>query len=263
MATEEDLHHALAAGGELVTWFQPVWSLVTGRQVAAEALARWHHPVRGLLAPAEFLAVAEETGLIVAIGHSILDQALHQARRWRDAGKSLVVSVNLSGNQLSVPGLCDEVLAAVDRWGLQPAALCLEVTETVLVTVASRAASIIGELRESGVSIAIDDFGQGYSSLAYLRSHPVDVVKIDRAFVTTVDTRPRDAAIVGATIHLAHALGMTCIAEGVETPEQLTRLTELGCDQVQGYLLGRPCPAGSFPEDRDDSIDARMALLGR
>jgi diguanylate cyclase (GGDEF)-like protein/PAS domain S-box-containing protein len=263
LATEQDLHHALVTAGELVPWFQPVWSLVTGHQVGAEALVRWHHPTRGLLAPGHFLSVAEETGLIIAMGRSILDQTLGQVRRWRDAGVGLVASVNLSGHQLSEPDFCGEVAAALDRWRLRPADLCLEVTETVLVSVASRAASIIQELREAGISIAIDDFGQGYSSLAYLRSHPVDVVKIDRAFVTTVDTRPRDAAIVGATIHLAHALGMTCIAEGVETREQLRRLADLGCDQVQGYLLGRPCPAEDFDKVAGQQSTSELAFVSR
>jgi diguanylate cyclase (GGDEF)-like protein/PAS domain S-box-containing protein len=263
LTTEQDLHRAIVTGGELVVWFQPIWSVVTGRAVAAEALVRWHHPDRGLLEPAAFLAVAEETGLIVPIGRFVLNQALQEVRRWRDAGLSLVVTVNLSGHQLSDPDFTAEVSAALDRWRLEPDDLCLEVTETVLVGVASRAGSVIRELRQLGVAFAIDDFGQGYSSLAYLRSHPVDVVKIDRAFITTVHTNPRDAAIVGATVHLAHALGMTCIAEGVENSEQLGRLADLQCDQVQGYLLGRPCPAEEFASAAWQGATSHLAGLSR
>ena len=245
LTTEQDLYRALATGGELVPWFQPIWSVVTGRQVAAEALVRWEHPSRGLLAPAEFLAVAEETGLIVEMGRSVLDQTLREVRRWRDMGVGLVASVNLSGHELSDPRFGNQVTAALDRWGLVPTDLCLEVTETVLVSVASRAASIIQELRHIGIIIAIDDFGQGYSSLAYLRSHPVDVIKVDRAFVTTVDTNPRDAAIVGAAIYLGHALGMTCVAEGVETRGQLIGSRSSDATRSRDTSSVVPVPQGS------------------
>jgi diguanylate cyclase (GGDEF)-like protein/PAS domain S-box-containing protein len=243
LAVEQDIRRAVVTPGELVVWFQPVVSLVTGRAVSAEALVRWHHPERGLIGPDDFLPVCEETGLIIPVGWSVLDDTLRQVRGWRDAGVGLIASVNLSGRQLDEPRFVRRVTAALEHWDLRPADLCLEVKETVLVDAGSRAASSIQALRRLGISIAIDDFGRGYSSLAYLRLHPVDVVKVDRLFVAAVDTNPRDASIVDGIIQLTHALGMTCVAGGVEKPSQLARLTELGCDQVQGFLLGRPGPA--------------------
>jgi diguanylate cyclase (GGDEF)-like protein/PAS domain S-box-containing protein len=243
LAVEQDIRRAVVTPGELVVWFQPVVSLVTGRAVSAEALVRWHHPERGLIGPNDFLPVCEETGLIIPIGWWVLDDTLRQVRAWRDAGIGLIASVNLSGRQLDEPRFVRRVTAALERWDLRPADLCLEVKETVLVDAGSRAASTIQALRQLGISIAIDDFGRGYSSLAYLRLHPVDVVKVDRLFVAALDTNPRDASIVDGIIQLTHALGMTCVAGGVEKPSQLARLTELGCDQVQGFLLGRPGPA--------------------
>jgi EAL domain-containing protein (putative c-di-GMP-specific phosphodiesterase class I) len=246
LAVEQDLHRAVETPGELVVWFQPTISLVTGRIVLAEALVRWVHPERGLLLPTEFLPVAEETGLIGSIGWQVLDQTLREIRSWRDAGLGVVGSVNLSGNQLDEPGFAEHVGAALRRNALLPADLCLEVTERVLDDPSSPAASMVEALRRYGVAIAIDDFGRGQSSLAYLRDHPADIVKIDGVFVTALETNPRDAAIVGGMVQLAHALGMTCVAEGVEQEAQLSRLAELGCDQVQGYLLARPRPAAEF-----------------
>jgi EAL domain-containing protein (putative c-di-GMP-specific phosphodiesterase class I) len=172
---------------------------------------------------------------------------LAHARRWRDMGLRMVVSVNLSGRQLDEPGLEHEVAEAVASSGLEPADLCIEVTETALIEEASNGPQAVQKLRELGVAVAIDDFGQGYSSLSYLRSFPVDIVKIDRAFVDSLETNPRDAAIVGGMIQLAHALGMTVVAEGVERPGQLQHLADLGCDQIQGCLLGRPCPPDDLP----------------
>jgi diguanylate cyclase (GGDEF)-like protein/PAS domain S-box-containing protein len=243
LAVEQDLHHAIVTPGELLTWFQPVVSVPTGRVVAVEALARWNHPQRGLLLPAQFLPVAEETGLTSAIGRTILTEALAQGRRWRHQGLKMLVSVNLSGRQLEDPELEGDIVDSLRHAGLSPAELCLEVTETAIFDAANRGAHTIQRLRELGVAVAIDDFGQGYSSLSFLRSHPVDVVKIDIAFVAALETNPRDAAIVGGMVELAHALGMTCVAKGVERSGQLRHLAELGCDQVEGFLLGRPCPA--------------------
>jgi diguanylate cyclase (GGDEF)-like protein/PAS domain S-box-containing protein len=242
LGVEQDLYRALAAPGQLRVWFQPVLSVATGRVVAAEALVRWQHPRRGLLLPGEFLSVAEETGLMSPITKVVLAQSLTQARRWRDQGLKMIVSVNLSCRQLEEPGFEQEVADALDAAGLDPADLCVEVTETALLGAAGHGPDALRKLRELGVAVAIDDFGQGYSSLSYLRSYPADIVKLDRAFVNALETNPRDAAIVGGIIQLAHALGMICIAEGVERPGQLQRLTDLGCDQIQGFLLSRPCP---------------------
>jgi EAL domain-containing protein (putative c-di-GMP-specific phosphodiesterase class I) len=177
----------------------------------------------------------------------VLAESLVQARRWRDLGLNMVVSINLSGRQLDEPALDLDVADALAESGLEPADLCVEVTETALMGVASHGPQAVQKLRELGVAVAIDDFGQGYSSLSYLRSYPVDIVKLDRAFVGALETNPRDAAIVGGIIQLAHALGMTCVGEGVERPGQLQLLADLGCDQIQGFLLARPCPADDLP----------------
>ncbi len=243
LAVEEDLRRAIASGDELEVWFQPVVSVATGRVVAAEALLRWRHPEQGLLLPGAFLPVAEETGLIAPISRTVLRASLDQAQRWHEQGLGMVVSVNLSGRDLDEAGLDRDIAIALGERGLDPAALCLEVTETALVEAATHGARAVEELRALGVAVAIDDFGQGYSSLSYLRAHPVDIIKIDRAFVAALENNPRDAAIVGGMIQLAHALGMTCVAEGVERTDQLRHLTDLGCDQIQGFLLAEPCPA--------------------
>jgi diguanylate cyclase (GGDEF)-like protein/PAS domain S-box-containing protein len=247
LATEQGLYRALQ-GGELVLWYQSVVSLVTRRPVAAEALLRWHHPEAGLLEPAAFLPVAEETGLIVPIGRYVLSQALNQVRHWRDQNIGLTVNVNLAGAQLDAPGLVAEIEGMLQARQLLPHDLCLEVSESAIRHPGSRAAGNVSELRRLGVSVAIDDFGLGNSSLAYLRSEPVDVVKIDTSFATTLDGNPRDSAIVGAVIQLVHALGMGCIALGVETTAELSHLTELGCDQVQGHVTGRAQPEGPWLE---------------
>jgi diguanylate cyclase (GGDEF)-like protein/PAS domain S-box-containing protein len=241
LATEQGLHRALE-DGELILWYQSVVSLVTHRTVAAEALIRWQHPGAMLLEPADFLPVAEETGLILPIGRSVLRQALDQVRIWRDLRLGLTVNVNLAASQLETTDLVEEIRGMLDERGLLPRDLCLEVSETAIVHPDSRTARTVTDLRDLGVSVAVDDFGRGNSSLSYLRSHPVDVVKIDRSFVATLDTNPRDAAIVGGIVQLTHALGMTCIAQGVEHAGQLAPLRELGCDQAQGWLTGRAAP---------------------
>ena len=231
---EQGLHQAVSNGKELVVWFQPIVSLISGGVAAAEALVRWQRPGRGLLGPVEFIAVAEETGLILQLGQHVLDSACAQVRRWEEAGTSLIVGVNLSGRQLNDPHLERHILSTLDRWEVNTSQVSLEVTETMLVDGSSRAADTVQRLQRRGLAIAIDDFGTGYSSLSYLRTYPVDVVKVDRSFIRTIDTNPRDAAIVEAIIGLAHALGTICVAEGVETREQLDVLADLGCDQVQG-----------------------------
>jgi EAL domain-containing protein (putative c-di-GMP-specific phosphodiesterase class I) len=214
--------------------------------VAAEALLRWEHPDRGLLLPGDFLSIAEETGLMSPITRIVLSESLRHARIWRDLGLRIVVSVNLSGPELDDPYLERHVTDELDRAGLDPSDLCIEVTETALIDAASRGPDVVQRLRALGLAVAIDDFGQGYSSLSYLRTYPVDVVKLDRAFVRSLETNPRDAAIVGGIIQLSHALGMTCVGEGVERPGQLEHLAALGCDQVQGFLLAEPCRPAEF-----------------
>lgn len=245
LSTEQGLYRALERD-ELVLWYQSIFSLVTGRPVAAEALIRWQHPDVGLLGPAAFLPVAEETGLILPIGRFVLREALDQVRSWRDSGLGLIVNVNLARAQLDDPDLVAQIERMLGERRLAPSDLCVEVSEKAVVAPGNRIAHTITGLRRLGVSVAIDDFGMGNSSLAYLRSHPVDVVKVDGSFVAALDTNPRDAAIVGGVIQLTHALGMSCIAEAVETRAQLGHLVALGCDQIQGYLTARAQPVDRF-----------------
>jgi EAL domain-containing protein (putative c-di-GMP-specific phosphodiesterase class I) len=200
---------------------------------------RWEHPDDGLVGPDRFIALAEETGLIVPIGTWVLQEAC----RWQVANrgdKPLVVRVNVSARQLAADDLIDVVRDAIDRAGMDPSELCLEVTESVLVEDPDASARKLAALKELGITIAVDDFGTGYSSLEYLRRFPVDCVKIDRSFVRGIPHSSEDVAIVNAVIDLGHALGLSVTAEGVETDEQLGRLQLNGCDTAQGFLFSRP-----------------------
>ncbi len=243
LSVEQDLHRALAQAGQLRAWFQPVLSVTTERVVSVEALLRWHHPRRGLLLPADFLAIAEDSGLMPAISRAVLIEATAQARRWRDQGLEMMISVNLSGRTLDEATVLDDVADALSLSGLDPTHLCIEVAEGFLGEPYGRRTCVLEELRATGVAVAIDDFAETSSPISYLRHHPVDVIKFGPSFVSTVASNPRDAAIVRGVIELAHALGMTCVATGVERADQLRHLTELGCDQIQGFVYARPKPA--------------------
>jgi diguanylate cyclase (GGDEF)-like protein len=228
---------------EFRVYFQPEVSVETGSIVGLEALVRWEHPERGIVGPDAFIALAEETGLIVPIGTWVLHEACRLARGWqaaRDAGEPLVVRVNVSARQLAQDDLIGIVADAVSRFEMDPAHLCLEVTESVLVEDPEASARKLAELKTLGVKIAVDDFGTGYSSLEYLRRFPVDCVKIDRSFVRGIAHSTEDMAIVNAVIELGHALGLSVTAEGVETDEQLSKLRGNGCDTAQGFLFSRP-----------------------
>lgn len=246
MNIESDLRKALDRG-QLRLYFQPILSTRDNLVVSVETLLRWEHPDRGMLPPAEFIPIAEETGLIIPIGAWVLEEACRQAQSWgtlRTAGTPLWVSVNLSARQLAQADLVatiERILAVAD---IDPARIQfgLEVTETVVMRDPENAAETLRALRALGVHLSIDDFGTGYSSLAYLKRFPVDTVKVDRAFVQAIQHDTTDQAIVGAVTELAHLLGLSVVAEGVETPEQARTLTRIGVDYVQGFLYARPQP---------------------
>jgi diguanylate cyclase (GGDEF)-like protein len=261
LALESDLHHAVGPGGcaEFQVHYQPLVELASGRVAGLEALVRWRHPRRGLLAPGAFVALAEETGLIVPLGRWVLREACRQARAWQGVagGHRLLMNVNLSARQLQDPDLATEVARTLAETGLAPNCLELEITESVLMSDAESSGRALAALQGLGVRLAIDDFGTGYSSLAYLKHLPVDTLKIDRSFVAGVARDPADAAIVGAVVTLARALGLAVTAEGVETAAELAHLQGLGCDRGQGYYFARPLP----PEAATALIEGRAEAV--
>ena len=232
--------------GELRLHFQPIVAAISREIVGVEALVRWEHPERGLLGPNEFIALAEESGSISSIGRWVLREACATLKRWTEADPAaahLSISVNLSVAELQDRNLVKDVAEALKRSGLAPERLHLEVTESVLSTDPEAAARALAQLRDLGVWLVIDDFGTGHSSLTALQRFPFRVLKIDRSFVGGIGIRPADETIVTATLALAHGLGLSVVAEGVETPEQAEFLTRGGCEELQGYLCGRPAPA--------------------
>ncbi|MBI4493404.1 MAG: EAL domain-containing protein [Chloroflexi bacterium] len=238
---ETDLRRAVERG-EFRLHYQPELDLQTGQLVGVEALVRWAHPQRGLVSPAEFIPLAEETGLILPIGRWVLEVACRQAQVWQAQypGAPLVMSVNLSARQFQQPNLVEQVAQVLGETGLAPACLKLEITESVLVEDAESTLSRLQALKELGVRLAIDDFGTGYSSLSYLQRLAVDTIKIDRSFVSGLGAEGRNLAIVRAVAVLAQALSMDVTAEGIETPEQLASVRAAGCDHGQGYLFSKP-----------------------
>jgi EAL domain-containing protein (putative c-di-GMP-specific phosphodiesterase class I) len=234
--------------GELVVMYQPVFTL-DEQIIGLEALVRWEHPTRGLLAPAEFIAAAEENGLIRPIGLFVLSEACRQLGEWqRRLQADLCMSVNLSGVQLSQPDFPELVGEILDREGLDHGSVCLEITESMLMVDAAIEGETLARLHELGVTLAADDFGTGYSSLLYLRRFPIDILKLDRRFVAGIDQNPTDRSIVGSMIDLAHSLELMAIAEGVETRAQLEALRSFGCDLAQGYLWSKPRRAEDLEE---------------
>jgi len=240
---EMELRHAINED-ELELHYQPVLNAQGGRLYGFEALVRWRHPTLGLLPPGRFMELAEDTGLVLPLGEWVLERACRTARDWRDQhpGEAAVMAVNLSARQFQDPDLCARVASVLDTVGLEPSALVLEITETVVMGDTERTLASLRALKRLGVRLAIDDFGTGYSSLSYLKRFPVDVVKIDKSFVDGLGESPVDREIVAAVIRLAAAVGMQTVAEGVETTAQLEQLRMLGCSLVQGYLLARPEP---------------------
>jgi diguanylate cyclase (GGDEF)-like protein len=249
-----EIEHALRRAmreDELRLHYQPIFSADPLELVAVEALVRWQHPDRGLVAPDEFIPIAEETGLIIPLGRWVLHQACSQLAAWRASDPGLAnlrVSVNLSAREFADPGLIGVVSEAVRSADIPPDALCLEITESVLMEEAEATVDTLQVLKSFGVHLAMDDFGTGYSSLSYLKRFPVDQLKIDRSFVDGLGTDPEDEAIVTAVVRLAQALSLHVLAEGVETEVQLAELRRLGCNSVQGHLLGRPHPPAGLVE---------------
>jgi diguanylate cyclase (GGDEF)-like protein len=263
-AARSDAAAALRLGlerDEITVHYQPVVSLADGAVVGVEALARWSHDGTVVM-PNEFIPVAEEAGLILPLGARVLTKACAEMARWNAANphQQLTVAVNLSIHQLGV-GVADVVERALHESGLDPARLCLEITESALAEDAEVVGVSLRALKQLGVGLSVDDFGTGYSSLLYLRSYPIDTLKIDRSFVAGMDGSDNDAAIVEGVIRLAHALGLEAVAEGVETAEQRARLQALGCEFGQGYLWARPVPLDELA-DWLDNVRQAATLAG-
>jgi diguanylate cyclase (GGDEF)-like protein/PAS domain S-box-containing protein len=265
------LHHAVERN-EVEVHFQPLFSLADQRVVGAEALVRWDHPEHGLLSPAQFIELAEDNGTILPVGKAVLEKACQQAKSWYQSfGVMLQVSVNLSARQFQQAGLEDQIADVLRSTGIDPAQLCLEITESLAMDDVELTSSILTKLRGLGISLAIDDFGTGHSSLGYLARFPIDVIKIDQSFVRDVDQDPVKSAIVSAVVALSQSIGSTTVVEGVETLRELDQLERLGCDFAQGFYFSRPLRAGAFdlllragqspPRDVRELRDARREAM--
>ncbi|RBY92056.1 GGDEF-domain containing protein [Blastococcus sp. TBT05-19] len=254
LAVLGDLRRALDGTDELFLHYQPKVTLDGERIEGVEALLRWQHPVHGLVPPAEFVPVAEGTGIILRLTERVLGLALAQARRWIDAGHPLPVAVNLSTRCLLDAGLPDLVQRLLAEHGVPARVLRLEVTESAVMADATRCTEVLQRLHDLGLRLSIDDFGTGYSSMSHLRRLPVDELKIDRSFVFGMTTSAQDAVLVRSAVDLGHNLGLTVVAEGVEEAEHVAALRELGCDIAQGYFFSRPVPA--------EELDGMLAEVG-
>lgn len=243
---ENDLRRALDQNQFFVA-YQPQFSLDGGKLVGVEALMRWRHPIQGLVAPTEFIPLAEETGLIVPLGRWMLQASCNQIKQWLEQGYRLGrIAVNLSARQFRQPGLVEDITQILSDVGLSPEHLELEITESIAMDNVETTIDKLEVLKKMGLQLSIDDFGTGYSSLSYLKRFAIDKLKIDKSFVRDIVTDPNDAAIAASTIALAHKMGLKVIAEGVETAEQVAFLREQGCDEVQGFFYGKPVNAAEF-----------------
>jgi EAL domain-containing protein (putative c-di-GMP-specific phosphodiesterase class I) len=248
------LRQALARD-EFFLVFQPQIEQATGKVLGSEALLRWQHSEKGLISPGQFIPLAEESGLILPIGHWVLQTACAQNKAWQLAGyPPMRVAVNLSARQFQQPDFFDQVALVLKDTGLDPHFLELELTESLLMADAEAAVETLCALRNLGVGIAIDDFGTGYSSLSYLKTFPIDRIKIAQDFVLDISRDPGDAAIVETIIAMAHGLGLDIVAEGVETEMQLRFLSSRKCHVMQGYYFARPMPADNFIEFLSDNL---------
>ncbi|MDK2981757.1 MAG: hypothetical protein PWQ55_2104 [Chloroflexota bacterium] len=239
---ETDLRNALE-DQQFLIHYQPILAMGSDRVLGFEALVRWQHPSKGLIQPADFIPIAEKTGLIVPLGYWILEEACRQIREWQDAYPAdppLTINVNLSPRQCAQPDLVQNIIEILKKTGLDGKYLKLELTEALIVDETRSSKSLLDKLRDMGIQVQIDDFGTGYSSLSYLQNLPIDTLKIDRSFISRLGTSPNNTEIVQMMFTLAHSLGMKVVAEGVETEQQLSSLQSMQCDYVQGFLFGRP-----------------------
>jgi len=245
LSLEADLRHAIETD-EFVLHYQPKISVLDGTVVGAEALSRWHHPELGMVGPAEFIPIAEETGLIVPLGELVLRTACNQIKQWEDAGFRMPISINVSFRQFRDQSLIAQVRQALAATGISPHLLEIEFTESVVMEDTRASDRLLAELKALGLSISMDDFGTGYSSLSHLKRLPIDILKLDRSFVRDLLTSADDEAIVTAIIAMAHHMKLTVVAEGVETQGQLDILSQHGCDIIQSYLVSPAVPSGEF-----------------
>jgi diguanylate cyclase len=241
----EDLRDAIHHR-EIVLFYQPILDLSKGSVTGAEALARWRHPSRGVLAPAVFLGLVSDAGLMGPFTMAVLDQAFVQQARWSEQGYDLGVSVNISAASLRDDELPDKIATLMSTRGVNPASITLEITEDCFIANPEEAMLVLERLRALGVKLSIDDFGTGFSSLTYMRRLPVSELKLDRTFLTGAPRDPRAVSVIRSTVDLAHSLGLRIVAEGIENLEALALVDDLGCDAAQGYLMGRPVPAEEF-----------------
>jgi diguanylate cyclase len=259
-----DLRTALERN-ELELFYQPKMDAATGKVTAAEALLRWQHPTRGMVPPATFIPIAERFGLIRDIGHWVIEDACRQARVWQDKGLRMRVAINLSAVQMRQEDIVARIEGALARHQIDPSRLTCEITESVAMEDTRATQATFRELGAAGIHLSIDDFGTGYSSLAYLRKLPAEELKIDRTFITDLEHSADARAIVDGVLKLAHALGLKVVAEGVENERQRTILTELGCDELQGFLFAKPMTARALllwaMDDRQEHTDAFASSL--
>ena len=248
MAIKNDLRNAVRHH-ELLLYYQPKFDILENKIIGAEALLRWNHPSRGIVSPDQFIAIAEQSGLIIEIGQWVITEAMKQNKEWQ---KNLLpdfgMAINLSVKQFQENGLIDFIVAELTQANLDPACIELEITESLLMEKSQQEQEILSELSEKGFKISMDDFGTGYSSLSYLKRFTIDILKIDRSFIADVNLDPDAAEIVKAIIAMAHALKLTVVAEGVENEQQMDFLKQLDCNEIQGYLISKPVPALEFEQ---------------
>ena len=261
-----EMHRALEHG-EFVLHYQPVLRLADQSVIGVEALIRWQHPTRGLLQPGAFLDVAEQSSFMIELGTWVLDEACRQLALWegRPGHAPISMAVNVSARQFATPGFVQVVAQVIANHGIDPSNLCLEITETALLEESAAVPETFGGLARLGVQLALDDFGTGYSSLAHLRKFPVHILKVDRSFVSGLGDTQGDLVIVGAVTAMARALGITTVAEGIETPEQAEMLSAMGCDNGQGYLFSRPVDADRMSDllDAEPTYEASLIPIAR